>query len=278
MGIQQRGIFLLLVCFCGYAGFAGAEELNADEQGPTAPEAVEVAVVGDTFIAPSYVIPESSDILPAADPEPEGIPSEIDILNEIFGSSDSLPVAPVIPQIPVQPKTFTPSTGIQPAADQSLLTPLPPLRLDTPVEEIEPKKRSFSKTPFADQAITMAESDVLGKTNMPPREIRITFYPGQANFSAQALKWAKSFAIHVVHDPRLLAEIRVSQTGWNVQEKRLKVLLQVLKEAGVSVHQIRVYKTNRDANSILIGYANNPEKVPGKTKIVGEKKQKTIEW
>ena len=270
--MQKRGIFLLLACFCGYADFAWAEELNADEQGPTAVEAVDVAVVGDNFLAPSYVIPDTSD----EPSDPEGIPSEIDILNEIFGPSELLPATPALPQAPVVAKTFTPAPGIQSAEDQPLLTPLPPLRLDTPAEVIEPKKTTVLKTQYADNALTMAESGNLGK-NMP-REIRITFYAGQISFSAQALKWARAFALHVVRDPRLMAEIRVSQNNWLVQEKRLKVLLQILKEAGVSVHQIRVHKTNRDPNSILMGYADNPEKTTGITKIVGEKQQKTIEW
>ena len=292
MGMQKRGIFLLLACFYGYAGFAGAEELYTDEQGPTAVDAVDVAVVGDNFLTPSYVIPEAPDETQSVDvvseeieennelnnAESTGIPPEIDILSEIFGSSDLASLtAPVLPKTPAAAKTFTPAAGVQPVENQPLLTELPPpLRFDTPAEIIEPKKSAVLKTTYADNALAMAESGLLTK-NMP-REIRITFYPGMASFSAQALKWAKSFALHVVHDPRLMVEIRISQTNWGVQEKRLKVLLQILKEIGVSVHQIRIYKTNRDANSILMGYAKNPEKATSATRIVGEKKQKTIEW
>lgn len=275
--MQQRKIFLLLACVFGFMGYAGAEELQVDETGPTAPEAVETAVVGDDFLAPSYVIPEEPDTFMADDPE--GVPSEIDILNEIFGPSESISLLKPVPQArPAVAKTFAPIPGIQRIdEDRPLLTPLPPLTFEKLPEGIEPKKRVVLKTEYADQAITMAESGTLNKLNMP-REIKITFYPGQASFSAQALKWAKSFAIHVVRDPRLVAEIRISHQNWSIQEKRLKILLQILKEAGVSVHQIRVYKTKRDVNSILMGYKNDPEKGQGVTKIVGEKKQKTIEW
>ena len=112
-----------------------------------------------------------------------------------------------------------------------------------------------------------------------PREIRFTFYPGQSTFSAQALKWVKSFGKHVVNDPRLLVEIRVSEQNWKVQKKRLNVLLQILKEEGLSSHQIRLYKTGREENSILMGYAYNPDHTrAGENAKLSNGGQKTIDW
>ena len=89
----------------------------------------------------------------------------------------------------------------------------------------------------------------------------------------------KAFAVHVINDPRLLMEIRYSEKNPNIQEKRLSLLLQVLKEVGVTVHQIRLLKTARDSDSILIGYAYGPDyTVAGNVKDQKRGVQKTIDW
>ena len=251
----------------------GAANLLADEQGPTAPEAVATVTANEDFLLPSYVAPS------APETQTTRVPSEVDILNEIFGSPD--PVGTATQQVaatavPAQ-HTFSPRTGVENTEETPLLTPLTPLPIIRTEATIPQKQRAFKQAGFADQALAMATTpaDGLGI----PREIRITFYPSQSTFSAQALKWVKAFALHVVNDPRLWAEIRVSEQNWNTQKKRLSVLLQILKETGVSAHQIRVYKTARDQNSILMGYAYNPEYVmTGNGKFLGEREQKTIDW
>ena len=158
-----------------------------------------------------------------------------------------------------------------------LLTPLPPqpifARADAPIPA---PKTYFTQPPYADQALAMASSPASSLSM--PREIRITFYQGETAFSAQALKWVKSLAVRVVNDPRLVAEIRISEETPNIQEKRLSVLLQILKEEGISAHQIRLYKTARDANSILIGYADNPDLTRVNDKNSKKGVQKTINW
>ena len=243
-----------------------AEDLLADEQGPTAFDAVETVTANTDFLAPTYTAPAE---------QPTPVPSEVDILNEIFGSDTPVPA-----QTPPSPKqtqrTFTPQNYVQ-RTDTPLLTPLPPqpvFAMDTP---IPPKQTYFNNTSYADQVL--ATSATAYSPLSIPREIRITFYPGKTAFSAQALKWAKAFATHVVNDPRLLVEIRVSEEDWSIQEKRLSILLQILKESGVSAHQIRLFKTARDANSILMGYANNPDlTLAGNDKNLKKGVQKTISW
>ncbi|MGN0919235.1 MAG: hypothetical protein ACI4OR_00515 [Alphaproteobacteria bacterium] len=264
-------------CLCGMSTGALAADLLADEQGPTATEAVATITANEDFLLPSYVAPDentSPQTMDAPGTTTAPIPSEVDILNEIFGTE--APAVATAQPTPVS-RTFSPRTGLKRADETPLLTPLPPLPIIQNDVLIEAPQNPFKPLGYADQALAMATAPASGV--MMPREIRLTFYPGQAAFSAQALKWAKSFALRVVNNPTLLAEIRVSEQNWPVQEKRLAVLLQILKETGVSAHQVRLYKTGREENTLLMGYVNNPDLTPvGNGKMSGERIQKTIDW
>lgn len=271
--MQQKSLVVLMCFLWGISGVAVAEDLLSDEQGPTSSEAVATVTANEDFLLPSYAIPVAN-----ATPQTTAIPSEVDILNEIFGSDN--PTASAPPAVGTQhsfpsSQTFFPRTGVQ--IGQELLTPLPPLPVIQNEEIIPAKEVYFKRLGYADQALAMATTSGTG-VGMP-REIKISFYHNQTSFSAQALKWVKSFAIRVVNDPTLLAEIRVSEQDPKIQEKRLRILLQILKETGVSVHQIRLYQTNRNPDSILMGYVNNPDyttlKGDGNSK---KQEQKTINW
>ena len=274
------------VVSCLVPFFVDAADLKADEQGPTAPEAIATVTANEDFLLPSYVAPSeasstSSQTAETAASSLTAIPSEVDILNEIFGSSDPVQtankqIAAVAAAAPARTQTtFCPQTGVQ--KKEALLTPLPPLPVIPSEVVIDPPKSTFKQSGYADQALATAASPSSG-IGMP-REIRLTFYPGQAAYSAQALKWVKAFGVHVVNDPRLFAEIRVSEQNWNLQKKRLNILLQILKEVGVTSHQIRLYKTGRDENSILMGYVYNPEyTLMGNGKKSENGGQKTIDW
>ncbi len=270
--MQQKSLIGLIFCLSVLPMTPLAADLLADEQGPTDPGAVATVTANENFLTPTYVAPVSSASSTTA------VPSEVDILNEIFGSASSLSAEPrVISEQKTIQHTFSPKTGVKCQEETPLLTSLPPL-YQAPVEDafIEPKKPVFNQTGLADQALAMAGS-VSSGIGMP-REIRIKFYPNQATFSAQALKWVKSFAVHVVNNPTLLAEIRISSENPQLQEKRLSILIQILKEVGVSAHQVRLYKTGRDENTILMGYVNNPDyTMPGNNKTK-ERVQKTINW
>lgn len=278
---QSDGFTTAFVAFLGLVSAfnVSAADLLADEQGPTSPEAVATVTANEDFLLPSYVVPSS--------PETAPVPSEVDILKEIFGTPDPVPPVskqPVVPQTasatPVSnaQQTFSPRAGVQCVPEKPLLTPLPPLPIIRAEAQVPSKKAAFTQANYADQLLAMAATPSESGVGMT-REIRITFYPNQASFSAQALKWVKSFAVRVVNDPTLLAEVRFSEKNPKIQEKRLKVLLQILKEEGVSAHQIRLYKTARDENSILMGYTYNPEyRMGGKGEILNERTRKTIDW
>ena len=269
--MQQKDFAFLMFCLCGIPTCVLSADLLSDEQGPTALEAVATVTANEDFLLPSYVAP-SENTVSAETPSP--VPSEVDILNEIFGSP--APAAKATQQVmKTTQHTFSPRTGVERTDEMPLLTPLPPLPIIRNEPVIESKKTVFKQSGYADQALAMAGTNTTGLGM--PREIRITFYPGQSTFSAQALKWAKAFAMRVVNHPTLLAEIRVSEQNWPLQEKRLAVLLQILKEVGVSAHQIRSYKTGRDENTILMGYTNNPDYTSVENTKT-ERIQKTIDW
>lgn len=248
--------------------FVLAEDLLSDEQGPTAEEAVATVTAGEDFLTPSYVVPTDS----VGQTEP--VPSEVDILNEIFGSPTP-DIASIAKKSSSQ--TFFPSSNVKKQDEQPLLTPLPELEVALPEEKgISPKKLPFTRTSEADRAISLAGGDMATSLNMP-REIRISYYKGQSGMNVQALKWIRAFAVRVVRDPRLQIEVRVSEKQWDVQQKRLKLLLQILKEEGVSVRQIRVFKSDRNPDNVLMGYVYDSEQ----TKMGAEKKQKEqkiIDW
>ena len=107
-----------------------------------------------------------------------------------------------------------------------------------------------------------------------PKEVRLKFYPGQSNLSAQAMKWIKSFATIVRDDPRLVVEIRASGENWPLQSKRLALMLQAILETGVSRHQILIFKTGRSVDTVLLGYG---KALDHEVKI-NKKRQKTITW
>ena len=272
--MQQKANIGMILWICALPVCGVGADLLADEQGPTADQAVSTVTAGEDFLTPSYVVPASEK---TSLNQTEPIPSEVDILNEIFGTSAVVPPQKEAPQKPVQ-RTFSPATGVQ-KADKPLLTPLPDV-MSVALDEtpILPKKMPFTQTNYADQSLAFVESGMTGTFHIP-REVRITFYSGQSSLSAQALKWARAFAVRVVRDPRLLAEIRVSEEQWKVQEKRLSMILQILKEEGVSPHQIRVYKTERNPDSILMGYVYNSEQTQSKTGVKTQTdEQKLIDW
>ena len=269
--MQQRKVLFLMACLCGISAYVRAEDLLSDEQGPTAEEAVATVTAGEDFLAPSYVMPADSTVESKLEP----VPSEVDILNEIFGSPNP-DIVPIVTQ--QKQHTFFPSANVKKADEQPLLTPLPEIKGAISEEKVlSPRKVPFVFSGEADRSLSLAGGDMATSLNMP-REVRISYYDGQSALNVQALKWIRAFAVRVVRDPRLLIEIRVSEQQWDVQQKRLKLLLQVLKEEGVSVRQVRVYKSDRNPNNILMGYVYNSEQTRGGVEKTKEKEQKIIDW
>jgi len=269
----KKGFVALLMAGC-LLYLPAQADLLADEQGPTAYGAVDTLTAGDEFLLPSYTVPAQP--VAATLPTPKPIPSDMDILTEIFGKDAVSSESMAIGSSPRNTQTFKPNNGLQ-KTNEPLLTELPPIpRLENEVK-IPPKTPMIGRSEYADQML-LQMTDTADDSVMP-KELKITFYPRQSTFSSQSLKWIKAFAVRVLNDPRLVAEIRVSGSDWPVQERRLSVVTQVLAEEGLSSHQIRIYKTDRDENTVLIGYGVNSEyTLTKKERTKHEKTQKTINW
>ena len=72
-------------------------------------------------------------------------------------------------------------------------------------------------------------------------------------------------------------DIRASSEDWPLQSKRVGLLIQIILEQGVSRHQIRIFKTEREVNTVLLGYTQT-EIIPNEMVKHERKKQKTLRW
>lgn len=222
------------------------------------------------FLGPTYAMPDA----PVFVQTPVVSPSNQDILTEIFGSN-AITLNANQPVQPVQSRTIAPTPGMY-RPKQNVLTKLPDLPVPSVTFEpsVDTTITPVIKQPkYADDLLAEVQG---GKKVMfsAPREVRVSFYPGQSSLSAQALKWIKIFALKVRNDPRLVLEIRVSDENWPLQSKRVALMLQTVMEQGVSRHQIYVYKSPRATDTVLIGYGQAVDKEVKK----GKKQQKTISW
>ena len=164
-----------------------------------------------------------------------------------------------------------------------LLLPLRPLPSKTPPAEdlsgTEPLFKVVSST-MADQVLKDAQDQTRSSLLMP-QDIKVTFYPDSAEFSGQAVKWIKAFALQALNDPRRVVEIRLSQYSPTVQQKRLYVVQRLLMNSGLSAHQIVVDYVNRPADSLILRTVEKIEPVQ-KRKIEMKngkvKENETIIW
>ena len=249
--------------------------------------------------AQDFVLPSYFDGVPAPSPQPitfnpatqqprttQQVPNNVDILKEIFGDEDAVASAPTAPQPPVatkpvgeqvffpQPQAANPDVQRQP-----LLTPLPPL--PTPPEaNIAPKIRTNPTQTYSSKLVARE----MGKSKIPivlPKDMRFQFSPGSSQMAQSNLKWVTAYALHVQKDPRLVVEIRVSQNDWTIQRARLNLIVQTLLQRGLPARQIKVLKSNRDADTLVLGYNEGPDQ----TKIIVPdevprkiNQQKTLSW
>lgn len=263
-----------------------AVDLASDEKGPTAVNALSVATLQDDFLTPTFTLPADpmSVEIPLQKQETpvQKIPEGVDIVAEIFGKN-ALMVDQMAPPTPkaspsTTTKVFTPTPKNIVNIQKALLTPLPELPQPMVIEEedIPPYTPYIQQSTKADEVLQAMQSGSEIKGAIP-REVRIRFYPNQASFSAHSLKWVKAFALKVLKDPRYRLDIRASSEDWPLQSKRVGLLIQIILEQGVSRHQIRIFKTEREVNTVLLGYTQT-EIIPNEMVKHERKKQKTLRW
>lgn len=296
---------------------AGIQELRADERLETAEDAIATVTADGEFLLPSYLVPveetlKTTEVITEERPvvpvgrkvktttvRTEYVPADATVLAQ-FGIP--APGAPVLlgagsAKMPAPASSRPVPTSSQPALASSRPAAVkcvePPKRtkpLLIPVAEKEivvreeeevlpvPNRPSLSSA-YADRIL--ADFDKNGAAAFMPQEMKVTFYPGEAAFSGQSLKWIKAFSRAAMYDPRLVLDIRMSQNNMPLQHKRLALLKNALTGAGLSTHQIQVSFVNRPTDTLLLRNIKRPEAtelIQKKTQNKKEKQTKAMKW
>ena len=86
-----------------------------------------------------------------------------------------------------------------------------------------------------------------------PTEIRLAFQPNRAEISGVTLKWLQAFANKIIEDEEAGLEIRINGTSsYELQQKRLNLLNNILASNGVDFHKVKTIFTTREPNSFVI--------------------------
>lgn len=209
------------------------------------------------------------------------IPTDIDILNEIFGSQKPASV------IAAQNAAADKKNAAKLQAEQKdqkktgapILTPLDPIP-PAPEPMLEVPKRTQHKSLYA--AKLLAKETGKNKAAVQiPKDMRLLFEPNSARLAESVVKWLTAYSLHVQKDPSLVLNIRISNQNWDLQQMRLGMVVKLLIEKGLSSKQIRVFQSNRDPDTMIIGTDTDPNQtkiiVPAETKRV-VREQKTFAW
>lgn len=238
------------------------------------------------FLLPSYFdTPAPSLPEPAVtqiSQQPQTVPADIDILNEIFGDQavNSQPLPPPAQRAKANVQTFYPTPkSVKQSTAQPLLTPLAPLP-QVPEAAVPPPKRIQRSSPYATRLL--AKETGKSKANIQlPKDIRLQFNPGATQLTDSAVKWISAYALHVQKDPTKRVNLRVSAQNWATQQARLGLIMQIMLEKGLPTRQIQIYQSDRDPDSIIIGVDTDPNQTkaitPEETKRI-IKEQKTLSW
>lgn len=86
-----------------------------------------------------------------------------------------------------------------------------------------------------------------------PTEIRLAFQPNRAEISGVTLKWLQAFANKINEDKNAGLEIRIDgSSSYELQQKRLNLLNNILASNGVDFNKVNTIFTTREPNSFII--------------------------
>lgn len=86
-----------------------------------------------------------------------------------------------------------------------------------------------------------------------PTEIRLAFQPNRAEISGVTLKWLQAFANKTIEEKNVGLEIRIDgSSSYELQQKRLNLLNNILASSGVDYRKINTVFTTREPNSFII--------------------------
>lgn len=86
-----------------------------------------------------------------------------------------------------------------------------------------------------------------------PTEIRLSFQPNKAEISGQTLRWVQAFAKKAADDDNVGLEIRIDGAkSFELQQRRLNLLYNILKLNGVPYQKINTLFVDREPNSFVM--------------------------
>ena len=245
----------------------------------------------DDFLLPSYFdtpsstyVQSNTPMMAASAPKTQA-PTNVDILDEIFGKQGQNNVPTAAPKTTTQhmAHTYYPSNNVTQNTSskekKAMLIPLDPIP-PAPEPEIQPPKKTHNTSLYATRLLAKETGKSKAAITLP-QDLRLMFEPNATQISATSVKWITAYALHVQKDPRLGLSIRVSNQNWPIQQARLGVLIKLLTEKGLSSKQIRIFQSNRDPDSMIL----NADIDANQTKIIVPdenkriiREQKTVDW
>lgn len=260
---------------------------------PVAAQTADVAIFDGSdndFLLPTYFdtppntfVTHEDTTVPAAPGEIHApqVPTDIDILNEIFGDQTQTANATTSEVFREKPTTqvFYPHKNIQTSNSAPILTPLDPIP-PAPEPVLELPKKSQHKSLYVTKLLAKETGKTKGNVQIP-QDMRLIFEPHSARLAESVVKWLTAYSLHIQKNPNLVLNIRVSNKDWSLQQARLGLVIKLLIEKGLSSKQIQIFQSDRDPDTMIISAETNPNQtkivVPTETKRI-LKQQKTVVW
>ncbi len=104
-------------------------------------------------------------------------------------------------------------------------------------------------------------SEQSGQGKILPTEIRLSFQPNRAEISGKTLNWIQAFANKAQEDDYNILEIRIDGTSsFELQQKRLNLLYNILTNLGLEYKKVDTVFTNREPNSFVLRVVNRGDR------------------
>ncbi len=117
----------------------------------------------------------------------------------------------------------------------------------------EEGESDYEEKPKKRRGLFSAFSREKAPAKILPAEMRLSFQPGRAEISGTTLRWIQAFAHKVTESPNVILEIRIDRTSsFELQQKRLNLLHNILTNKGVGYEKINTVFTSREPNSFII--------------------------
>ena len=109
--------------------------------------------------------------------------------------------------------------------------------------------------------------NIIRKNKILPTEIRLSFQPNRAEISGNTLNWIQAFALKTKENDYNVLEVRIDGTSsFELQQKRLNLLYNILTNLGLEYRKVDPVFTSREPNSFILRVVNrgdNKEDIMG---------------